>query len=87
MLQNARSSTRLLTRSASPATKRTGAMVMGGCFQGLGIARSLGRHGVPRMQPRRQPVGAMTAASRRGAGDVAETARVTLQGSPPPPAS
>ncbi|HLX39179.1 MAG TPA: hypothetical protein VKR42_01545, partial [Ktedonobacteraceae bacterium] len=30
-----------------PATQRTGAVVIGGDFQGLGIARSLGRHGIP----------------------------------------
>jgi len=51
------------------------------------MAAGLGRHGVPRMQPHRQPVGAMTAASSCRAGDVAETARVTLQGSPAHPAS
>lgn len=32
---------------ASPATKGVGAVVIGGDFQGLGIVRSLGRHGVP----------------------------------------
>jgi D-aspartate ligase len=29
------------------ATRQIGAVVIGGCFQGLGIVRSLGRHGVP----------------------------------------
>lgn len=29
------------------AAERVGAVIIGGCFQGLGIARSLGRHGVP----------------------------------------
>lgn len=40
--------TSLLDSSAAlPATARTGAVVIGGCFQGLGIVRSLGRHDVP----------------------------------------
>ena len=30
-----------------PGTQRTGAVVIGGCFQGLGIVRSLGRRGIP----------------------------------------
>ena len=30
-----------------PATRRVGAIVVGGCFQGLGIVRSLGRRGIP----------------------------------------
>lgn len=34
-------------QTALPETLRTGAVVIGGCFQGLGIVRSLGRHGVP----------------------------------------
>lgn len=34
-------------RSVSHATKHVGAVVIGGDFQGLGIVRSLGRHGVP----------------------------------------
>ncbi|HYL42422.1 MAG TPA: hypothetical protein VEU97_03465, partial [Ktedonobacteraceae bacterium] len=34
-------------RSVSHATKRVGAVVIGGDFQGLGIVRSLGRRGVP----------------------------------------
>jgi predicted ATP-grasp superfamily ATP-dependent carboligase len=33
--------------SKSSSAQGTGAVVIGGCFQGLGIARSLGRHGVP----------------------------------------
>src|SRR5947207_3093402 len=44
--QNSRSAAPSLTRSTSP-TRPTGAVVVGGCFQGLGIVRSLGRHGVP----------------------------------------
>jgi hypothetical protein len=31
----------------SPPVKPIGAVVVGGDFQGLGIVRSLGRHGVP----------------------------------------
>lgn len=34
-------------RSRSASTRRVGAVVVGGDHQGLGIARSLGRHGVP----------------------------------------
>jgi D-aspartate ligase len=34
-------------QSALPGTQRVGALVVGGCFQGLGIVRSLGRRGVP----------------------------------------
>ncbi len=34
-------------RSALAGTKHTGALVIGGCFQALGIVRSLGRRGVP----------------------------------------
>lgn len=30
-----------------PSKKTTGAVVIGGCFQGLGIVRSLGRRGIP----------------------------------------
>jgi D-aspartate ligase len=33
--------------SSLPRTQRIGAVVVGGCFQGLGIVRSLGKHGVP----------------------------------------
>ncbi|MFL5626162.1 MAG: ATP-grasp domain-containing protein [Ktedonobacteraceae bacterium] len=44
--QNSRSPAPSLMRSTSP-TQPTGAVVVGGCFQGLGIVRSLGRHGVP----------------------------------------
>ena len=32
---------------SSKGPRRIGAVVVGGCFQGLGIVRSLGRHGVP----------------------------------------
>jgi D-aspartate ligase len=31
----------------SIGSQRVGAVVVGGCFQGLGIVRSLGRHGIP----------------------------------------
>lgn len=35
-------------RNSAPVAKTTtGAIVLGGCFQGLGIVRSLGRHGIP----------------------------------------
>ena len=34
-------------KSALAGTQRVGALVVGGCFQGLGIVRSLGRRGVP----------------------------------------
>ncbi len=34
-------------QSALAGTRRIGALVVGGCFQGLGIVRSLGRRGVP----------------------------------------
>ncbi len=33
--------------SQSTGNGRVGALVVGGCFQGLGIVRSLGRHGIP----------------------------------------
>ncbi len=33
--------------TTAPGTQRTGAVVVGGCFQGLGIVRSLGRRGIP----------------------------------------
>jgi D-aspartate ligase len=36
-----------LRKPARPSTARVGAVVVGGDHQGLGIARSLGRHGVP----------------------------------------
>lgn len=36
-----------LDTPSSHPTQGIGAVVVGGCFQGLGIARSLGRHGVP----------------------------------------
>src|SRR6266699_4520620 len=36
-----------LVQSATFGAKPIGAVVVGGCFQGLGIVRSLGRHGVP----------------------------------------
>lgn len=35
------------SKSALAGTQRVGALVVGGCFQGLGIVRSLGRRGVP----------------------------------------
>lgn len=35
------------SQSGLAGTKRIGALVVGGCFQGLGIVRSLGRRGVP----------------------------------------
>lgn len=41
------SATLLDSSAAFPATSHTGAVVIGGCFQGLGIVRSLGREGVP----------------------------------------
>jgi hypothetical protein len=34
-------------QSALPGTQHVGALVVGGCSQGLGIVRSLGRRGVP----------------------------------------
>ena len=34
-------------KSALDGTQPVGVLVVGGCFQGLGIVRSLGRHGVP----------------------------------------
>jgi D-aspartate ligase len=34
-------------QSPMDRTQRIGAVVVGGCFQGLGIVRSLGRRGVP----------------------------------------
>ncbi len=37
----------LATVSSLPGMQRTGALVVGGCFQGLGIVRSLGRRGIP----------------------------------------
>ncbi len=40
-------STRIGDSASAPATRRVGAIVVGGCFQGLGIVRSLGRRGVP----------------------------------------
>jgi D-aspartate ligase len=45
--QNSRRSTSLVEHSVSPATRRIGAVVVGGDYQGLGIIRSLGRRGVP----------------------------------------
>jgi len=33
--------------TAAPEIRRTGALVVGGCFQALGIVRSLGRRGIP----------------------------------------
>jgi D-aspartate ligase len=36
-----------MERSPSTGAQRIGAVVVGGCFQGLGIVRSLGRRGVP----------------------------------------
>ena len=36
-----------LVQSATFGARPVGAVVVGGCFQGLGIVRSLGRHGVP----------------------------------------
>lgn len=35
------------TLASVPSIRRAGALVVGGCFQGLGIVRSLGRRGVP----------------------------------------
>lgn len=45
--EDQKESASLLAPSLSSATRRVGAVVIGGCFQGLGIVRSLGRHGVP----------------------------------------
>ncbi len=36
-----------MTAAAKSASGVVGALVVGGCYQGLGIVRSLGRHGVP----------------------------------------
>src|SRR5437660_11782493 len=36
-----------LYTSSTHSIEGVGAVVVGGCFQGLGIVRSLGRHGVP----------------------------------------
>jgi D-aspartate ligase len=38
---------RIRAWASAPATQRVGAIVVGGCFQGLGIVRSLGRREVP----------------------------------------
>jgi len=47
MASGAATSHELASRPSGPAGARVGALVLGGDYQGLGIARSLGRRGIP----------------------------------------